>query len=175
MGTSVKGGRELSVESREQPDGTPSQPYMFVSIYPSDYHSSIFDWLLLVQMMIIMMVQHVNFYFQSILGIFMLQGDSFSFSTSPGHVICFPHLHLLKLLEVWELPGPVCSICLPGCHVPFFYLARTSMGRNTGGTKSRPKLGSDLGLPGLRPGREGCSIRDRPNRDHTVLSWLGWL
>ena len=86
---------------------------------------------LFVQLLIIMLEQHVNFYFQSILGIFIFystflkvekQKNSFCFSTSPGHVICFPHLHLLKLWEAWELP----------LSVQFVYVALPLEGKSNG-------------------------------------------
>ena len=62
----------------------------------------------LVQLLIIMMEQHVNFYFQSILGIFIFYSAFLEvekkkllsvFRTIAGHRNCFPHLHLLKTVR----------------------------------------------------------------------------
>ena len=85
---------------------TTLQPYMFFFSFPSsEYHSNIFDWWFLVHLLIIIMKQVVSCYFQSILGMIIFhstflkverQEDSFRFSTSVGHVICF---HLLKKCE----------------------------------------------------------------------------
>ena len=57
-------GREQIVASSEQLD-----MMIFFSFSSGGYHSNILHWLFLIQLLAIMMEQHVNFYFQSILGI----------------------------------------------------------------------------------------------------------
>ena len=79
-----------------------------------------YTWpVVLVQLFIIMVEQHVNFYFRSILGIFIFystlpevekQAYFSGFSTSPCHVIS---TNLLKTVRSMR-PPPVCSICLRG-------------------------------------------------------------
>ena len=54
---------EQSLASNDQPDLTSSHLYTFFSISSSDYHSNIFDWLHLVQLVIIMMEQRFIFIF----------------------------------------------------------------------------------------------------------------
>ena len=98
-------GREQSVESREPPRLVPASncTVPFASGIPSSGYMQFF-------------------FFQSILGISIFystflkvikQEDSFCISTSPSQLICFPHLHLLKTWEVWDLP----------LSVPFVFMA----------------------------------------------------
>ena len=67
------------------------------------------------------MEKHGNIYFQSILDIFIFysivmkvekQEDSFCFSTSLGHMICFPHIHLLKTVRSVRAP-PITFVFVP--------------------------------------------------------------
>ena len=98
-------------------------PDMITMFSSSGYQSNIFDWLFFGSI-----IDHQDgtkcqcsfsinfmyiFIFYSIFLRFEKQEDYFYYSTSPGHVICFPHLYLLKTVRSVRVP-PVCSICLRG-------------------------------------------------------------
>ena len=97
--------REQSEESREQPYMTTSQPYMFFSISPSELYSNMLDWLFWFNCWSSWRKEHVNFYFQSSLLVYLYfikrLWTSFLnvkkqkyflsvFNASTGRVICFP-------------------------------------------------------------------------------------
>ena len=103
-------GRKQSVASREQPDMV-----TFFSKSSSEYHSNIFDWLFLVQLLINMVEQRVKFYFQSSLAIFIFKSTLLEVILVHPWVkrSASPTSTCSKQWEVWELP----------LHVPFVFVA----------------------------------------------------
>ena len=170
---------------------------MFFRISSSGYHSNKFDGLFLVQLLIIMTAQHVSFYFQSILDIFIFY-STFPEGKKAGRFFLFlAHSQVTwsashtftcwKLWEAWELALSVhpqvtwsTSICselwevweLP-LSVPFVFMALPLEGKPNG----MDNFGLWEGLPSPWRGLENSHwIFNKSIFWYRVIKWyMTWV